>query len=218
MSSHATVSEIMLADLTCGKLASYQHPRVLIGGLGLGFTLKRVLELVGRGAVVHVAELIPDVVAWNRELLRSLNGKLLADERVEVFVADVVDLIKRGTEEPYDAILLDVDNGPIGSAQGSNSRLYDRAGFDRLTRALTPSGKVAFWSACDDRAFVERLSRAGFQVETAEAKAHERAKRAAHRIFVAERRPPEAEGDAVLSRPSPTPRPGRAGGRQRRRD
>jgi spermidine synthase len=187
MSTYATASELALAQHSCARLARHAAPRILIGGLGLGYTLQRVLELVGKNAVVHVAELIPEVVTWNRELLRGVNGQLLDDPRVEVFVADVFALLKRSTR--YDAILLDLDNGPVSMMQPENSRVYDRQGFARITRALTPEGCAAFWSASEDQPFVSRLSHAGFNVETFAAPAHERAKQATHRIYIATRRP-----------------------------
>jgi len=193
MSSYATASELALAQHSCARLGGVPEARILIGGLGLGYTLKRVLEVVGKKAVVHVAELIPEVVMWNRELLRGVNGKLLDDPRVEVFVADVYALLKRSAAPRYDAILLDLDNGPVSMMPPANARVYDREGFVRITRALLPDGCAAFWSANEDLPFVSRLSRAGFDVETFAAPAHARARQAIHRIYVATRRPPQAE-------------------------
>ena len=187
MSTTSTSSELLLAQLPCQSLYRQPDACVLIGGLGLGFSLKRVLELVGRRATVHVAELLPEVVAWNREFLGGVNGKLLADPRVEVLVEDVFAVIHRAGPAAYDVILLDVDNGPTSFVQRENSRLYDRRGFGLIKRALKPSGKVAFWSAEPERFFVEQLERAGFQVEAHPAKAHERSKRCAHVIYVAEK-------------------------------
>ncbi len=190
MSTTATSSELLLAELGCDGLLAHEAPRVLIGGLGLGFTLRRVLEMTGPGAAVHVAELMPDVVAWNRELLLPVNGRLLADPRVTVFTEDVFGVIRRGAKAPYDAILLDVDNGPTSFVQKKNVRLYNRQGFDFLKAALTPAGRVAFWSAEKEPAFIGQLTRAGFSATEHEARAHERAKRAAHRIYVAQRAVP----------------------------
>ncbi len=190
MGSNATVSELLLADLACDWREPRASPRVLIGGLGLGFSLKRVLELVGPGAAVEVAELLPEVVAWNREFLRELNGSLLDDPRVKVTVGDVFDCIKRNPAH-YDGILLDVDNGPTSFVQPKNSRLYTGNGFALIRRALRPGGRVAFWSADKEPAFLAQLGRSGFFAEEAPAKAHERAKRAAHRIYVGERMPSE---------------------------
>jgi spermidine synthase len=163
--------------------------RVLIGGLGLGFSLQRVLALVGKHAKVQVAELLPEVVQWNREFLQRVNGALLREPRVEVVVGDVFSLIRRAEPESYDAILLDVDNGPTSLVQARNAALYDKRGFGLIKRALKIGGKVAFWSACPEPSFANSLKRAGFTVEAAPAKAHERAKRAAHIIYVGERTP-----------------------------
>ena len=185
MSSTSTASELLLADKACQHITREGEPRVLIGGLGLGFSLKRVLELVGKGAVVHAAELVPEVVTWNRELLAPVNGKLLNDPRVEVLVDDVFAVMKNA--QPYDAILLDVDNGPTSFVQTKNRRIYNRRGLAVITRALKRGGRAAFWSAEPEPAFRETLRRAGFQAEEYPAKAHERAKRFAHMIYVAER-------------------------------
>ncbi len=187
MGSNSTTSEILLAQEACKNLGSSPQSRVLIGGLGLGFSLKRVLEMIGSIGVVEVAELIPEVIDWNRKLLSAVNGKLLRDRRVKVFAEDVFALIKRGAKTPYDAILLDVDNGPTSFVQAKNSRLYNRRGLEAIWNALTPGGRVAFWSAEPEPGFRDSLTRAGFLAEETPAKAHERAKRCAHMIYVGER-------------------------------
>ena len=200
MSSTATSSELLLAQLPCELLKNEPAPCVLIGGLGLGFSLKRVLELTGPGAKVKVAELLPEVVAWNRDFLGALNGRLLDDPRVKIVTGDVFQVIHNSAKGYYDAILLDVDNGPTSFVQPKNSRIYNRRGFDLIARALKPNGKVAFWSACPEPGFIECLTRAGFTAEAVPAKSHERAKRAAHMIYVAGR-----AHAAPDSAPSPTP-------------
>ena len=187
MSSTSTTSEIMLADKACGPLQNKGTARVLIGGLGLGFSLKRVLELIGKKGAAHVAELLPEVVGWNRELLAAVNGGLLNDSRVQVFVEDVFAVIRRAGKEHYDAILLDVDNGPTSFVQTKNSRLYNRRGLRLIHDSLVPGGRVAFWSAEAEPGFRDALSRARFATEEYPAKAHERAKRFAHMIYVGER-------------------------------
>jgi spermidine synthase len=193
MSTIATVSELLLADHGCRHLRTQGAPRILIGGLGLGFTLRRVLEKVGPEAVVHVSELLPEVVAWNRELLRGVNGALLEDPRVSVLEEDVFKVLRRSKgEDAYDSILLDTDHTPSSWVQATNVRLYERNGFNHVSRALRPDGLVAYWSAGDEPDFVQRLSRAGFRVQTFEAKAYPTAKRAAHRIYVGEKVPPAA--------------------------
>ena len=187
MSTTSTTSELLLAQLPCKGLANRQNSRVLIGGLGLGYSLRRVLELVSSKATVEVAELLPEVVAWNREFLGEVNGALLDDPRVSVIVGDVFDVIRNAKNACYDTILLDVDNGPTSFVQAKNSRLYDRRGFALISRILKPGGKVAFWSACEEPDFLQSLAYAGFKAEAFPAKANERAKRDAHVIYVAER-------------------------------
>lgn len=196
MSTTSTTSELLLAQLPCKGLSRLRDACVLIGGLGLGFSLRQVLEMARPDTTVQVAELLPEVVAWNREFLGAVNGKLLNDPRVKTIVGDVFKVIQKAGKAAYDAILLDVDNGPTSFIQPKNSRLYDRHGFKLIARALKPGGKVAFWSACEEPSFVNSLKRAGFAVEAFPAKAHERAKRAEHVIYVAEVRP-EPEGEPV---------------------
>jgi spermidine synthase len=189
MSSTSTSSELLLADRGCSHLANHSNPRVLIGGLGLGFTLDRVLEAIGPHGAVHVAELVPDVVTWNRKFLKEVNGRLLDDPRVEVKVADVFALLRAAVGgERYDAILLDVDNGPTSFVQSKNSRIYSRRGLAVIHSALRPEGRVAFWSAEAEPLFVQSLQRAGFDTESVPAKANEHAKRFAHMIYVGIRR------------------------------
>ena len=188
MGTNASESEKVLAQLACVRLPGQPGARVLIGGLGFGFTLRRVLELTGRDTIVQVAELLPEIVAWNREFLGAVNGLLLDDLRVQVFVEDVFQLIARAPASHYDAILLDVDNGPVAMVQEGNERLYQARGLAAITRALKPGGRVTFWSASQDQAFARRLVNAGFVVEVVAAKAYEQAKRSRHTIFVADRK------------------------------
>jgi spermidine synthase len=190
MSTIATVSELLLADLGCKPLRSAAKPRILIGGLGLGFTLKRVLELVGPDAVVHVSELLPEVVQWNREFLGSVNGTLLEDPRVKVLVKDVYQVLREASKASYDAILLDTDHTPSSWVQAKNVRIYQRGGFVAVSRALRPQGIVAYWSAGEEPLFEQKFASAGFKVQTYEAKSHPTAKRAVHRIYVGQSRPP----------------------------
>jgi spermidine synthase len=187
MSTTSTTSELLLAQLPCEGLRGRADTCVLIGGLGLGFSLQRVLKLVGRHARVQVAELLPEVVAWNREFLREVNGRLLDDRRVEVITGDVFKVIQQAGPAAYDAILLDVDNGPTSMVQPKNRRIYTQRGLRAISRALKPGGKVAFWSAVEEPEFVRSLEYAGFRGDAIPAKAHERAKRAAHLIYLAER-------------------------------
>jgi spermidine synthase len=182
MSTTASSSEEEMASLSCARLPA--RPRVLIGGLGFGFTLKRVLALTGQDAVVEVAELLPEIVGWNREFLHDINGALLDDPRVRIRLGDVHDLLAR---EPYDAILLDVDNGPDPFVQNDNPRLYTRAGIERVKKSLRPGGRVIFWSAHPDKAFAKALETAFGNVECVAAKAYPKAKRPTHTLFVADK-------------------------------
>ncbi len=188
MSSGWTLSERALADAACRDCDRQREPRILVGGMGLGFSLKRVLELVSKNAKVCVAELIPEVIDWNREHLRDLNGALLDDPRVSIYTGDVFDCIMKNGAAYYDAILLDVDNGPAAFVQSDNARIYDTVGLQMIYDSLRTGGRVAFWSADPEPKFMRHLRKAGYQAEEIEAKTHERAKRAANRIYVGERR------------------------------
>ncbi len=188
MGTNASESEKVLAELACAPLGGRPKVRVLIGGLGLGFTLRRVLDLLPQqDAVVEVAELLPEIVAWNREHLREVNGALLDDPRVLVSVGDVFPIIEQSPKGAYDAIMLDVDNGPIAMVQDGNERLYQSQGFSAIMHALKPKGRAAFWSAKDDPRFEKRLAKAGFKAQTVPCKAYPQAKRCTHAIFVADR-------------------------------
>jgi spermidine synthase len=182
------VSERRLAELACHRLGGRKEARVLIGGLGFGFSLRRVLEMITKDSIAQVAELLPEVVKWNREFLGEVNGKLLDDPRVQVSLGDVFQIINSAPSAHFDAILLDVDNGPIAMVQDGNARLYQERGFAAITRVLKPKGRVTFWSASQDEAFAKRLEKAGFKVEAVGAKAYEQARRNSHTIFVADRR------------------------------
>ncbi len=216
MSSGWTASELLLADEACRFRTRAKVPRVLVGGLGLGFSLRRVLELVGPKAEVCVAELLPEVVAWNREFLGDVNGALLEDERVEVYTGDVYDCIARRGAAHYDAILLDVDNGPTSLVQPANWRLYDRRGLAGIHDSLKPGGRVAFWAADAEPGFLRQLRKAGFEAEEIPAKTHQRAKRAAHRIYTGERALAADENSAPKKTPdSRSSRPPRSKPRRR---
>lgn len=184
MSTTSTTSELLLAELSCKNLERVPGARVLIGGLGLGYSLRRALDFVRKDSIVEVAELLPEVVQWNREFLHHVNGALLDDKRVKVSVGDVFSILKAAPPESYDAILLDVDNGPTSLVQPGNKRLYDRRGFGIIKRALRPEGRVAYWAAEPEKYFTEQLGRAGFLASEIPCKAHERAKRFAHMIYV----------------------------------
>jgi spermidine synthase len=164
MNSRAHESEDALADLACAKIADRPKPRILVGGLGMGFTAAAVLKHLGAAGRVVVAELAPAVVEWNRGPLAELAGRPLQDARLRVREIDVGRVI-REAPQAYDAILLDVDNGPGGLACKANDRLYSMAGLKAAHAALRPAGVLAIWSAASDRAFSKRLRRAGFELE-----------------------------------------------------
>lgn len=163
MNSRVHASEDALATLACARLGDRPRPRILIGGLGLGFTLAAVLRSVGPDAEVVVSELVPEVVDWNRGPLTVLSGPLLDDPRVTVRQTDVADVIGKPNE--YDAILLDVDNGPSSFTAKKNDRLYTRAGLRTAYNALRPRGIYAVWSASPDPSFTKRLQQTGFTAE-----------------------------------------------------
>lgn len=161
MGSRAHASEEQLAVLTCGALRAVPGARVLIGGLGMGYTLGAALRTLGDDARVDVCELVPAVVHWNRGVLAALAGAPLSDPRIGVIEKDVAQVLSEA-EARYDAVVLDVDNGPSALTSPSNARLYDAAGLARARRALRPGGVLAVWSASDDAKFTARLARAGF--------------------------------------------------------
>jgi spermidine synthase len=186
MHSSASASEVLLGQIGVERLDQDAEARVLVGGLGLGFTLRSVLENVGPNTTVEVVELIPEVVEWNREYLKPLNGAMLDDPRVVVEVADVTQFVRKEQRDRYDVILLDVDNGPVALVSNSNSSLYSNSGLRRLRTALKPGGRVVFWSASQDLRFEHRLDHADFKVSKVPAKVHEGARRAAYLLYVAD--------------------------------
>jgi spermidine synthase len=164
MSSATHGSEEVLAEIACRRIAGRAGARVLVGGLGMGFTLAAALRELPAAASVTVAELVPALVRWNRGPLAHLAGRPLDDARVSVREADVVESI-RGGEAAFDAILLDVDNGPGGLTRASNHWLYSSVGLAAASRALRGEGILGVWSVAPDRAFARRLADAGFLVE-----------------------------------------------------
>ncbi len=164
MNSRVHGSEDSLAELVCARLADRLGPQVLIGGLGMGYTTAAALNSLGDRAMILVAELVPSVVAWNRGVLAGLAGYPLKDRRVTVREVDV-GLILKTAKQAYDAIILDVDNGPEGLSRTGNDRLYSRDGLHAAYTALKPSGVLAVWSAGPDKDFAQLLRRTGFRVE-----------------------------------------------------
>jgi spermidine synthase len=165
MGSRAYHSEEILAVRGCEGLDQVRGARVLVGGLGMGFTLRAALDALASEAEVHVAELVPAVVEWNRGPLAHLAGRPLEDPRVRVLQGDVARILA-DTRGFYDAILLDVDNGPEALTSASNKSLYGAGGIARSARALRAGGVLAVWSVNDDRGFTKRLERGGFHCHT----------------------------------------------------
>ena len=185
MNTRAHGSEDALAKLTCRKIATRPQARVLIGGLGMGFTLGAALKHLDADAEVVVAELVPAVVEWNRGPLGEHAGHPLNDERTTVVVGDVAKVLK-ATRQAYDAILLDVDNGPEGLTSKKNDWLYTFDGLAVSYAALRPNGVLAVWSAAPDRNFTDRLRKLGFTVTQTRVRAHQN-KGDTHTIWFAER-------------------------------
>ena len=183
MSSRAHHSEQALAALACQRLPG--APTILIGGLGLGYTLRAVLDRAPAAAHVVVAELLPEVIAWNRGRLGHLAGHPLDDPRVSVACADVAALLRTTAQASVDAILLDVDNGPEAVMFPANASLYDADGLDLMRRTLRPNGVLAVWSADRSPRFEQALSAAGFAWEAHDIQARAAPDDPLHTIYLA---------------------------------
>lgn len=186
MNSRMHGSEDALAELACQRVGNRANPRILIGGLGMGFTLGAALAELGANAEVVVAELIPAVVKWNRTHLAELAGRPLDDPRVTVRESDVRLIIKNG-KETFDAILLDVDNGPDGLTHEGNDRLYTHGGLAAAKAALKPGGILGVWSAEPDKSFSKRLRGSGFKMEEVSVRARGKRGGRRHTIWLAEK-------------------------------
>ena len=171
MNSRMSGSEITLAELACERLRGRRNCRILIGGYGMGFTLRAALAGLGRDAQIVVAELVPAILEWARGPMTELTAASLSDKRVTLHDGDVVGLIA-SARGGFDAILLDVDNGPDALSHSGNSRLYDTRGLEAVRKALRKNGLLAIWSAAPDKEFALRLGRAGFAVEEIMARAN----------------------------------------------
>ncbi|MGA8401831.1 MAG: hypothetical protein WB697_18225, partial [Stellaceae bacterium] len=164
MSSRLSGSEKALASMACARVLERPRPHILIGGLGMGFTLRSALAALGPDATITVAELVPEVAAWARGPLAAIYGKSLSDPRLKIVKGDVGEMIV-GVRSAYDAILLDVDNGPVALMRAANDDLYAAYGLREAQKALLPDGVLAIWSAAPDPAFTQRLRAGGYGVE-----------------------------------------------------
>ena len=183
MNNKRTGSEIELAQLACDRLRGRKNCRVLIGGYGMGFTLRTALAGLARDAQVVVAELVPEVLKWARGPMASLTGDSLDDPRTEIRLEDVNSVIA-SSRGGFDAILMDVDNGPDGLSRDVNDRLYTLHGLHVQRQALRPKGILAIWSASPNKPFAVRLGQAGFQVEEVIVRAH-KGRGARHIVWLA---------------------------------
>ncbi len=190
MNSRMSGSEEALATMSAERIAGRKAPQVLIGGYGMGFTLRAALAVLPGDARVTVAELVPQIIDWARGPMAELAAGCLDDPRVDIVIGDVGAEIARAASPAragYDAILLDVDNGPDGLTRLGNDRLYSMRGLEAARTALTPGGVLAVWSAAPDRAFARRLTDAGFSVDEVTVRARSNGKGAKHVIWFARR-------------------------------
>ena len=186
MLSRAHESEFDLARLGCARLVKHGSPTVLIGGLGMGFTLRQTLDMLPPQATVVVAELLPDVVEWNRDYLGELTHHPLQDRRVVIKVADVAEVIRQ-SPNTFDAVLLDVDNGPNAMTDVRNDHLYSREGIRSCMNSLYAEGCLAVWSALFDEPYERRLRQENLHVECLRVPAHKGAKSYHCCIWIASR-------------------------------
>ncbi|UYO00980.1 MAG: hypothetical protein KIT02_07195 [Devosia sp.] len=183
MNSRMSGSEEQLATLSAARIGKRPRARILIGGLGMGFTLRAALAAFGPDCQIVIAELVPAVVAWARGPLAPIHGTSLDDPRVTIHLGDVATAITSG--KPFDAILLDVDNGPDGLFRPENDRLYSATGLAAAKAALTPGGHLAVWSAYTDAPFTKRLRQSGMAVEEVPVRERSNGKGGRHLIWFA---------------------------------
>jgi len=184
MNSRLSGSEEALATLACRRIEAVKRPNLLIGGLGMGFTLRAALAVLGIDARITVAELVPAVIAWARGPMANVFADSLNDPRASILNADVIEVI-RSHPSAFDAILLDVDNGPEGLIRKANDALYDLKGLKAIRRALRPGGVLAVWSSGPNPAFSKRLRDAGFDVNEVAVRATAKRSGARHVIWFA---------------------------------
>jgi spermidine synthase len=184
MNSRLSGSEEALATLSCKRIEAVERPHILIGGLGMGFTLRAALAVLGADARIVVAELVPAVIAWARGPMAELFGDSLSDPRAQIREADVADVIA-SSPNAFDAVLLDVDNGPEGLIRRANDALYDARGLQAIRDALRPGGVLAVWSSGPNVAFTKRLRSADFEVNEVGVRATTKRSGAHHVIWFA---------------------------------
>jgi spermidine synthase len=184
MNSRLSGSEEALATLSCKRIEGVKRPHILIGGLGMGFTLRAALAVLGADARITVAELVPAVITWARGPMAELFGDSLTDPRASIHQGDVVDVI-RSSPSAFDAVLLDVDNGPEALIRKANDALYDTKGLSAIGHALRPGGVLAVWSSGLNPAFSKRLRAAGFEVNEVGVRATTKRSGAHHVIWFA---------------------------------
>ena len=192
MSTNHTYSEQLLAEKGCAHILEHRKrpskksppPRVLIGGLGLGFTLKRTLELLASPATIEVAELMPPLIEWNRTFLVEHNGPLLEDPRTQIIQGDLFKTLSNKPNGNYDALLLDIDNTPDDLITKGNARLYSPVFLRKLGQLLTTTGKLSYWLSEPAPKFKKLLEQSGFHVEVHPAKQRENSKRAIHCLYI----------------------------------
>lgn len=171
MNSRDHCSELALAELGCAHIQGMGNTKVLVGGLGMGFTLAAALKVISKSSQAVVAELVPEVIEWNKGPLGECAGRPLDDDRVQVHPGDVAELFKTG-QATYDAVLLDVDNGPEGFTHADNNNLYSIKSLLAIRQSLRPAGVLAIWSSWHDEKFSLQLKKAGFKVEAKTVRAH----------------------------------------------
>ena len=204
MSSRQHESELALARLGCAHISDREAPRVLIGGLGMGYTLRQTLDMLGADGKVIVSELLPDVVEWNSTFLKEINGKSLKDERSEIKIGDINPLLSSSANS-FDAILLDIDNGPSAITDTGNSQLYTRAGIESCRRALREKGCLAIWSAEPSKEFEQLLMSCHFHVRRYKVPAYTGTSKNSRFIWVA------TEDEKLLPPGGGEPRPAKKG-------
>jgi spermidine synthase len=183
MNSRMHCSELALAELGCAHIQAKEDAKVLVGGMGMGFTLAAALKATLISSQVVVAELVPEVIEWNRGPLGECAGRPLNDNRVQVHLGDVAELFN-AEQATYDAVLLDVDNGPEGFTQADNNYLYSNESLQVIRQTLQPGGVLAIWSAWHDPKFTLQLKKAGYKVKAKTVRAH-KGKGSRHTIYLA---------------------------------